>query len=60
MIEFEILYKDKNVVVCIKPSGVSSQTDGDEKNMQDFFEEKIYCVHRLDREVSGVMVYALN
>lgn len=60
MSEFEILYKDKNVVVCIKPSGISSQTDGDEKNMQDFFEEKIYCVHRLDREVSGVMVYALN
>lgn len=61
MSDIEILYKNKDFVVCIKPSGVLSQvSESNGKNMQDFFKEKIYCIHRLDREVSGVMVYAFN
>ena len=60
----EILYSDKHLVVCIKPSGVLSAKDSSGKqNMQDMLCETLgvsetFVVHRLDREVSGVMVYA--
>lgn len=65
----EILFQDKNIAVCLKPAGVISQsTDGGndmisllngefEKNGEN---AKAYPVHRLDRETSGVMVYAKN
>ena len=62
----EILYKDSHIVVCIKPSGVLSARDSSgAKNMADLLTEKlevkeVYPIHRLDREVSGVMVYALT
>lgn len=58
-----ILFEDKHLVVCVKPSGVLSQ--GDDKgrtNMPSLLSELLGCeifpVHRLDLEVSGVMVYA--
>lgn len=62
----DILYKDGHVVVCIKPSGVLSAKDASGKpNMNDILADElgideIFTVHRLDREVSGVMVYALT
>ena len=61
----EILYKDQDIVVCIKPARVLStdepgglpdlvrQSLGDEK-------ADVRTVHRLDRVVSGVMVLARN
>lgn len=58
-----ILYQDEHLVVCVKPSGVLSQ--GDDKgraNMPSLLSEllgrEVFPVHRLDLEVSGVMVYA--
>ena len=59
----EILFEDKSVIVCIKPSGVLSQADiKGSDNMITLLEEhtggSIYPLHRLDREVGGVMVYA--
>lgn len=61
----EILYEDKNIVFCVKPSGVLSQSDEKGRdNMPALLAEicgcDIYPVHRLDLEVSGVMVYAKN
>lgn len=62
----EILYKDSHIVVCIKPSGLLSARDASAcANMTDELGREldvseVYPVHRLDREVSGVMVYALN
>ena len=62
----EILYKDNHIVVCIKPAGVLSARDSSgAKNMTDLLAEElkvkeVYPIHRLDREVSGVMVYALT
>ena len=61
----EILYKDDDIIVCIKPSRILStdepgglpelirQTLGDP-------EADVRTVHRLDRVVSGVMVLARN
>ncbi len=54
-----ILYQDAHIVVCVKPAGVSSQSPG----VPELIAEEIggdvpLAVHRLDRDVAGVMVYA--
>lgn len=59
----EILFEDNDIIVCIKPCGVLSQTDtAGRENMitllQQHTNSEIYPLHRLDKEVSGVMVYA--
>lgn len=56
----KIIYENNDIVVCVKPSGVLSEKSNDKKSMSDFFDYPIYCVHRLDKEVSGLMVYAKN
>ena len=58
-----ILYSDNEIVVCIKEKGVlSQQGKPGQKTMIDILSAEygceIYPVHRLDKEVSGVMVYA--
>lgn len=59
----EILYSDNEIVVCLKEKGYLSQQGApSEKNMVDALREltgkPVYPVHRLDKEVEGVMVYA--
>lgn len=53
----EILYSDRDIAVCIKPVGLDS-----EKEVPDALKEQlggeIFPLHRLDRNVGGVMVYA--
>ena len=69
--KINIIYKDDQIVVCEKPKGipVSSDKTGDmdllhQLKNQLFFEEntdgepQLYLVHRLDRPVGGVMVFA--
>lgn len=61
----QILFEDKDLVVCIKPTGVLSQLGREgERNMLSMLKEQIdsefYPVHRLDKNVGGVMVYAKN
>ncbi|MBQ9744624.1 MAG: RluA family pseudouridine synthase [Clostridia bacterium] len=59
----KICYKDKNIVVCEKPYGISSQ-QSDKENMISLLEKELGCtvypVHRLDITTSGLIVYALN
>ncbi len=64
----EILFEDKHIAVCFKPSGVLSQ-NGEGADMisalNAHFEEngekaEAFPVHRLDRETAGIMVYAKN
>ncbi len=62
----KILFEDKHIAVCVKPSGILSQNGdgGDMISMLNahFLENgekaEAYPVHRLDRETAGVMVYA--
>jgi 23S rRNA pseudouridine1911/1915/1917 synthase len=63
---FSILYQDNDLVIVDKSSGLLSIPDrfGKAKNslhelLTDQFGE-VFIVHRLDRETSGIMVYALN
>ncbi len=55
-----ILYEDEALVVCCKPVGVLSAMDASQKrSMADLLAPRtVYPVHRLDRDVSGVMVFA--
>ena len=53
----EILYQDKDIVVCIKPVGLDSEHQMPQA-LQDALGGEIYPVHRLDQNVGGVMVYA--
>ncbi len=56
----EIIFEDKNIISVVKPVGVLSQS-GSEKNMIDLLsstEKEIFPIHRLDKNVGGVMIYA--
>jgi len=60
----QILYQDQDLVVCVKPAGITSQEAG-EQSMPALLRKQLRCdyvavIHRLDREVGGVMVYALS
>ena len=53
----EILYSDKQIVVCIKPVGVDSEHQLPEE-LKNTLGGEIFPLHRLDQNVGGVMVYA--
>lgn len=65
-----ILYETKNLIVFIKPAGVLSEEEGNKRSVPLILKEylfkkgvrdpKIFTVHRLDRDVGGVMVVAKN
>lgn len=65
----EILYRDKDIVVINKPSGLLS-VPGKGKDKEDCAEARVRnlfpdapkqcAVHRLDMETSGILVLALN
>lgn len=58
----EFLFEDENIAVCIKPVGVLSQESADKNDMVNILRKEckseIYPVHRLDKAVGGVMVFA--
>lgn len=65
----KILYEDNAILVCVKPAGVPTQTAKiTEKDMvselnihlkkQNPKAGQVYVIHRLDREVKGVLVFA--
>lgn len=62
----EILFEDADILVCIKPAGYLSENSGESDRALPLVIAKergidvLFAVHRLDREVSGVMVYAKN
>ena len=53
----EILYSDKGIVVCVKPVGLDSEHEVP-ATLVDALGGEIYPIHRLDKNVGGVMVYA--
>ena len=67
----ELIYKDKHLVAVFKPAGVPSQPDlsGDNDAMtiassilkgEGEKNTELYLVHRLDRVVGGILVFARN
>ncbi len=55
----EILHSDKDIAVCVKPVGMDSEHEVPAA-LQDALGGELYPVHRLDKNVGGVMVYARN
>ncbi len=53
----EILYYDKDIAVCIKSVGMDSEQEVP-KALREQLGGQIYTLHRLDKNVGGVMVYA--
>ena len=53
----EILYSDSRFAVCVKPVGVDSEHDMPAALAQALGGE-VFPIHRLDKNVGGVMVYA--
>ena len=57
----EIIYQDREIVVCLKPAGVLSTDEPGgvpELLRQQLQTEEIRTVHRLDRVVGGLMLLA--
>ena len=53
----EILYSDREIAVCVKPVGLDSEQQVPEA-LRAVLDGEIYPIHRLDKNVGGVMVYA--
>ncbi len=54
-----VLYTDRDLAVCVKPLGISSEQGGlPELLAAQLGDARLWCVHRLDTAVGGVMVYA--
>lgn len=53
----EILYLDKGLVACIKPVGLDSETEVPAA-LKEIIGGELFPIHRLDKNVGGVMVYA--
>lgn len=65
---FPVLYEDNEVIVIDKPAGIATSSIDGSNNMQLIMTEflklmskgtvRSYVVHRLDKEVSGVLLFA--
>ena len=53
----DILYSDKHLAVCIKPVGLDSEMEVPSA-LKEQFGGEIFPIHRLDKNVSGIMVFA--
>ena len=53
----EILFSDRDLAVCIKPVGLDSEMEVP-RALKDRLGGEIFPLHRLDKNVGGVMVYA--
>ncbi len=53
----ELLYTDSDLAVCLKPVGMDSEQQVP-RELQTLLGGSIYTLHRLDKNVGGVMVYA--
>lgn len=71
MRELNVLYIDDDILVVYKPEGISSQAErGGAMDMVSLIKnylsnnkkkyEDVHVIHRLDKPVAGILVYALN
>lgn len=70
--EIKILYEDKDILVCVKPHGIPTQsknlriTDVEQWGKNHIFQENpgkspyIAVIHRLDQPVKGILVLGKN
>jgi 23S rRNA-/tRNA-specific pseudouridylate synthase len=63
----EILYQDEDIIVVNKPAGTTviperfnTEAVSVNKALEEKLGQKIWVVHRLDRDTSGVLCFAKN
>jgi len=64
-INIQILFQNLDLVAVDKPHGLSVHNNEDSTNLLSLLEaqlkiDKLYPVHRLDKETSGIQIFALN
>jgi tRNA pseudouridine32 synthase/23S rRNA pseudouridine746 synthase/23S rRNA pseudouridine1911/1915/1917 synthase len=70
---FAILHEDRDIIVVDKPAGLLTISTDREKSRTAYFiltdyvrkgvaksRNRIFIVHRLDRETSGILIFAKN
>ncbi len=65
MEQIKIIHRDKDVVVCVKPVGISSESTEKCEGLPDLLKAQlcvrdVYTLHRLDTGVGGLMAYAVS
>ena len=55
----EILFSDRDLAVCVKPVGLDSEHEVPD-GLKEQLGGEIFPIHRLDKNVGGVMVFARN
>lgn len=55
-VNYKTLYKDDNILVVVKPKGVTSEDFYNQLNI----EKNLFFCHRLDRNTDGIMIFAYN
>lgn len=63
--QIKYIYSDNDIIVVSKPSGLLSIADRYKElaNLKDILlknNESVYTVHRIDKETSGIMIFAKN
>ena len=69
--KLDIIYEDKNIIVVNKPSGLLTVSTTNEKEKTLFHQVssyvkknnsklKVYIIHRLDKDTSGIVMFAKN
>jgi 23S rRNA pseudouridine1911/1915/1917 synthase len=53
----KILFQDKDIVICVKPVGLDSEKELP-LALQELLGGEMFVIHRLDKNVGGVMVFA--
>lgn len=60
--EFKIVYEDDNIIVVCKPRNI--ETEGVKgsllEKLSDYLKVSLFAVHRLDRNTTGLIVFAKN
>ena len=54
----EMIYSDRHIAVCIKPVGLDAEHELPQALKEALGGGEIFPIHRLDKNVGGVMVYA--
>ena len=58
----EILYRDNDIIVCIKPAGLLSEGEGEDSLLSVLASQcggQVFPVHRLERGAAGLLVFAV-
>ncbi len=64
--QIEILFENENIIAVNKPEGLASITENDttieslHSLLEKKYNQKLFIVHRLDKEVSGAILFAKN